>query len=92
MSGSHRVGKKMIDWFDLPVDVWNDQAAHIEWMGRERVQIENHQGIQLFRPEEIQVQSGEGLICIAGKGIRIKMIDQFAIQVMGEIESITYQK
>jgi sporulation protein YqfC len=91
MNGSHPVGRKITDWFDLPLDVWSDQSAHIEWLGRESVQIENHQGIQLFCPQEIQVQSGEGLICIAGKGLRIKAINQYAIQVIGEIETIGYR-
>lgn len=75
--------------FDLPSDVTSAEPR-LEWIKNSHVQIENHQGIQYFSPEELRVQVKDQVLSIVGRQLQITMINAYIVVIAGEIDRIQY--
>lgn len=85
-SGSFR---KWADWFDLPSDVAGG-AARVEMIGSHRLQVQNHQGIEQFSPDKLQLRTPQGSLLIQGKSLTIKAIFPDTVFVEGDIKEFRY--
>lgn len=75
--------------FSLPEDTILD-APVIKIISNKELTIENHRGILEYTPSLIRLDSKIAVIKILGRQIRIKVIDQYEIVIIGEIYSLEY--
>jgi sporulation protein YqfC len=81
--------KWVSEWFDFPPDVTNE-VPRIEMIGSYRLQIENHQGIEHFSPNEVRLRTKRGIILIHGEQLKIKAIYPEVVMMEGMIQEVKY--
>ncbi|SHE64914.1 sporulation protein YqfC [Seinonella peptonophila] len=76
--------------FDIPTEITSEDVR-LEWVGKSLLQIENHQGMDWFQPDEVRLHSKTGKLKINGSNLKIESMNRYEIRISGQIESIQYQ-
>lgn len=64
------------------------RSARITSMGRDALLVENHRGIRSFSPEEIQLDTLCGCICVQGLGLYLCQVRPGALMIRGGIRQV----
>lgn len=80
---------RLFQFFDLPPEVTSEEPR-IEWMQRNHLQIENHQGIQFFSKHKLKVLVKNQVLSVIGSQLSIQLINSYTIKISGNIETIQY--
>jgi len=86
----NRVAKRLVNVLDLPADAILD-LPRITITGNLEILIEKHKGIEKYTTEEVWLRMKDGLICISGRKLAIRMIARDDIKLEGIIEKIEFQ-
>jgi sporulation protein YqfC len=84
-------GSRTWQWLDLPPDVLG-KLPRIEWIGTERLYVENHLGISRFSPQEVVFRTKDGLIQILGEQMTMKALHPDFAVLEGTIDKISFDK
>lgn len=87
---SGRVGRllrALIGQAELPLDVMLD-LPRVILIGEMQVQVENHQGVLLFTPDEVHIRTRTGDLHIRGERLRIGSIFREEVVVEGRIHAL----
>jgi len=83
--------KKMLGWqaFNaaLPPELLPGQFL-LELLGRERVLIENHQGVQEYGGEKICIKTSFGSVSVCGKDLRLSCLSKERLVIVGPVSQI----
>ena len=63
----------------------------VEIVGKNRVLIENHNGISEYGCNNICIKAKDGCICINGKDLSLEVISKERVVITGRLESIGLQ-
>ena len=77
------------DFFELPKEVVLDSPL-IMLVGKEKLFLENHKGIALYREDTINIRLKSGLLVIKGNKLKIEEIETNKIFVTGNIFDIEF--
>ena len=84
--------KKMVGWpaFNaaLPSELLPGQFL-LELLGRERVLIENHQGVQEYGGEKICIKASFGSVAVCGNDLRLSCLSKERLVIVGAVAQIT---
>lgn len=81
------LGRKLIDWLDLPPDVVLD-LPKLTLTGDCQASLENHRGIIEYSPELIRLSTNRGEVRVHGSGLVIRSIAKEEILLAGQISGI----
>lgn len=84
-----QVTNKIAEELDLPREILNGEPKIIVY-GKNEVIIENHKGIEVFKGDEIKINSNLGLIKIEGINLEISFIGTETIALTGKIKNLTF--
>lgn len=76
-------------FFELPEEILLD-LPKVTLLGDVQVLIENHRGLELFRPERITVRTASGRLTVGGRNLRVGAVDRESVVLTGEISSIAF--
>ena len=83
--------RKMPGWMTvsaaLPSELMPGQFL-VELLGRERVLIENHQGVQEYSDGKICVKAPFGSVCVCGKDLRLSCLSKERLVIVGPVSQI----
>ena len=68
-----QVTNKIAEELDLPKEIINGEPK-IVVHGKSEIIIENHKGIEVFKENEIKINSNLGIIIIEGTNLEIRFI------------------
>lgn len=77
------------DILDFPPDVAGE-GPKITITGRREILVENYRSIVNFSEEEIRLETAEGEVFFAGKGLVLKTILSTELRIEGELTSLTF--
>ena len=60
--------------------------------GMNHMTLENHQGIIECGDDTVRVRTGEGILCVKGKGLTLAHLRTSVLIVEGDIEQLFYQR
>ncbi len=60
-------------------------------VGRRRVLVENHAGIELYCESCLRLRAAEGCLAVYGDGIRIRMLGRRVLAIEGDIRSMEWE-
>jgi sporulation protein YqfC len=86
---TYKLKETLSNALELPKDIVLD-VAKVTMIGNNNITVENHKGILEYNEDQIRVNTGSGVLSIAGSKLIIKTILQEEISIMGEIQGITY--
>lgn len=86
---TYKIRETISNALELPKDIILD-VAKVTLIGSNNITVENHKGILEYNEDQIRVNTGSGILTIAGKRLNIKAILQEEITITGEIVSISY--
>ncbi len=86
---TYKLKETLSNALELPKDIVLD-VAKVTLVGSNNVTVENHKGILEYNEDQIRVNTGSGILAIAGSKLIIKSILQEEISITGEIRGITY--
>jgi sporulation protein YqfC len=75
---------------DFPPDVVGE-GPKITITGRHQIMVENYTSIVSFSEEEIRLETAEGVVCLRGKGLVLKVILTTDLRIEGELSSVTFE-
>lgn len=75
--------------FELPAEVVMEQPL-VMLTGSNRMYLENHSGIALYKEDKILIRINMGKLIIEGKDLEIKNIAAEYIYITGDILSLFY--
>lgn len=84
-----RLAAKVASIFELPGEILTS-SCRITLLGRERLVIENHQGLLGYDGTQILLQTPEGRLLITGNDLNIGMISPDQVSVDGAIGRLNY--
>ena len=87
--------KKMLGWLALNADLPSELLPGeflLELLGRERVLIENHQGVQEYGGEKISVKTSFGSVCVCGKDLRLSCLSRERLVIIGPVSQIAVNR
>ena len=93
MSNEHirSVGQSVGNMLDLPKEIILN-LPRIIVIGNVQVNIENHQGIVLYQPEDIRVNCSLGHIVVEGSELMVTTITPDELYIEGKISDIHYER
>ena len=65
-------------------------SPRVSIMGRARVTVEAHRGINEFSPGEVRVRLSDGCLIIAGAGLSVDCMSESSLAVSGSIASVAF--
>ena len=77
------------EMFDLPADVVAG-LPHVELMGNRQFYMERHKGILSYSGETIDINSGQMLIRVHGRGLKLVSMTGGALRIEGEISQVEW--
>lgn len=84
--------KDILGWLtdnaSLPSEILHGKFL-LELLGKERVLIENHQGIQEYGNERICVKTSFGSVCVYGKGLHLSCLSKERLVIVGPVSQIS---
>ena len=84
--------RKMLGWLvdnaDLPSESLPGQFI-LELLGRDRVLIENHKGVQEYGIERICVRTSFGSVSVCGSDLRLSCLSKERLVIVGPVSNIT---
>lgn len=86
---TYKLKETLSNALELPKDIVLD-VAKVTLVGSNNITVENHKGILEYNEDQIRVNTGSGVLAIAGSKLIIKSILQEEISITGEIRGITY--
>lgn len=84
-----RLAAKVASILELPGEILTN-SCRITLLGRERLVVENHQGLLGYTGEQILLQTPEGRLLITGNDLNIGVISPDQISVNGAIGRLKY--
>lgn len=91
MNRYEKILESMILGADLPGEAIPGQPL-IEISGDHRVLIENHRGVTVYGPKEIQIGVCFGRICFCGDCLKIAYMSRQQLVIVGKIDCITIKR
>lgn len=85
---SNRIAQRLVFAADLP-DAPLPGMPLVEIFGKERVLIENHQGVTQYGRETICIKVKFGQICIAGCDLELARMTKEQLVITGRIDGIS---
>jgi len=82
---------KISETFNLPSSAIVGDPM-IEWVGTNRLRIENHKGIVKYATNEIKINTILGTLLVSGQSLNIKSMIPEEIILTGRIEKLEYLK
>ena len=82
------LGRRILSALDLPEEAAG--TPKITLLGREHALVENHQGVQQYRAEEVCLQTRAGLLCITGQALTLRELSPERLYISGCIQGIGY--
>lgn len=86
-----QVTNKIAEELDLPKEIINGEPK-IVVHGKSEIVIENHKGIEVFKDDEIKVNSTLGLIKIEGVNMEIRFIGAGTIALTGKLKNLSFEE
>lgn len=71
----------------LPGDLLT-AAPRIEIIGQQELSMEPHEGLLEYSETEIRIKSRIGPICIVGQNMRIRLMNQGRIEIIGALSGV----
>ena len=71
----------------LPGDLMTS-APRIEIIGQQELSMEPHEGLLEYSETEIRIKSRIGPICIVGQNMRIRLMNQGRIEIIGALSGV----
>ena len=84
------IGRSVADWLDLPKDVVLD-LPRIVLLGQNELGIENHRGIIECSENRMRINLARGFVEITGEELQIRMLCAEEIQLVGQIEQLSFR-
>ncbi|MEC9488741.1 MAG: YabP/YqfC family sporulation protein [Halanaerobium sp.] len=81
--------RRFTEIFGLPEEIMLNLPL-LMMVGRDLVIIENHQGLQEYLPELIELKTSRGSWSFAGSKMEIMSIDQELVKIRGQIKEIRF--
>ena len=78
------------DILDFQPDVAGE-GPKITITGRLQILVENYVSIVNFSDKEIRLETAEGDVCFAGKGLVLKVLLPTELRIEGEISSLSFE-
>lgn len=93
VSTMEKRGKKLLadfaERFDLPADVVAG-LPHLEMAGSREVYLEQHTGILSYSEEQIDANTGAGVLRVCGSGLRLTAMTAQELRISGRIRSVEW--
>lgn len=86
-----QVTNKIAEELDLPKEIINGEPKIIVH-GKSEIVIENHKGIEVFKENEIRVNSNLGIIKIEGTKLEIRFIGSETIALTGKLNNLSFEE
>lgn len=67
-------------------------ALHIEISSNREIFIGNHKGILELNSDGVSVNSGDGVIKVVGGNMRVSAMNSDEIRLVGNIESVSFER
>ena len=83
--------QKMTEMLELPKEVVLN-IPKLTMLGNSDLMIQNYKGVFEYEENRIKINTGAGIIKIAGQSLSIKEITSEDIMVIGKIESLEFLK
>lgn len=81
--------ERAAELLDLPVDSLAG-VPRLTLVGSRSAVVEQHRGLLLYSPEQIEIEGGRVRLRIRGDGLRLQAMDREALLVRGEIVSVEF--
>ncbi len=75
--------------FKLPEELFSGMPR-IEINGDEEVTVENHKGILMYEDEQIQINGGNAVVQIRGRGLRLCTMTRTILTIRGYITGVEF--
>lgn len=66
-------------------------ALLVTVIGRRRILIENHRGIEQYSADFIRLSDRAGALCVYGSGLGIRLLGKSKLALEGEIHSLEWE-
>lgn len=86
-----KVTNKIAEELDLPKEILNGEPKIIVY-GKSEIIIENHKGIEVFKEDEIKINTNLGNIIIKGLNLGISFIGTETIALTGQLKNLTFEE
>lgn len=60
----------------------------VEIVGRQRVLVENHQGVDQYSCTQIGIKVSYGRLCVCGKGLQLLQMSRERLVITGSIDGV----
>lgn len=86
-----QVTNRIAEELDLPKEIINSEPK-IVVHGKSEIIIENHKGIEVFKENEIKINSNLGVITIEGVKLEIRFIGTETIALTGRLKNLSFEE
>lgn len=86
-----RIKDLLVDKLDMPFELFNDEVK-LTVYGKNRVIIERHKGIAVYRSDEMKISVNGGIVKICGRDMVIKNYGKDDIIVDGVINAVSFEE
>lgn len=66
------------------------EMPHIQLVGNQWLQLENHHGIIAYEAQEVQISFNGGVLVVSGQELMIERVDREGICLTGKIASLSF--
>lgn len=80
----HVTGAPALQWVEDAAGL----CARATAIGRRCLLVENHRGILAFSSEQVRLRTGDGALCVTGRGLTLCEVRADSLMIRGEIDRV----
>lgn len=82
--------KKSTSGVNIPMGLDMGTMPLVEMFGNRRITIEGSTGILLYECESIKINTNKMVICLCGRGLKLRCISNSCVEIEGFITGINF--